>query len=665
MGVIRLESFDAWDSTENAQRYEDGGGIGSGVVLEAAAAKTGTQGLHFNNATQSIGNYALTIHGNNIWDDGTNENRPEEVGVGFWVKYSGTFNSDTAQPLLKLGTVGTPIKFYYLTAESGGSIKLWQTTASVSWGNAAITAIGTYSADVDSNTISINDGNWHHIELYAGHPDDNSNDIFELRVNGVRVAIDDTSTLDTSPSTTAWICDFTRQEQGIYIDSIYQFEVSSTSTERFLGPVDISALLPGSQGVNEEWAGDTAEPNSFDDINDALAETRNDTGKVQSNTTSQVRHDWNYVDVSTNALRWKVLQACPMARTGSGVSGNVRSYIIADGSAAKATPTVYLTIPSSPVLSDSTTYPLSNFTNYSWLRFIGTPDDHPDIDDTIVALNKMAFGVENVSGDDASLRITHYPIEVAIPSDPVARMSQSVVEYALVSPAAATSPEARMSQSVVEYAIRTTLPEPQPGNQAHRALFIECMAHSNTDDGFSGGGADYWRCVAEGNGGRGFVDPHNMVHCVAHGNTSHGIEITHGQPATLMYCCSVLNQGAGLQLTEVASSKVPFVLLIKYSAYNNTDGRIAQGGATPATSTYLDEDAVTLSGDPFTDATIQDFSLNSDYGTPLKNLLGDKFFKFPQTVSYHDHQAIQRICPTVDDDELNQFTDTQSNRNVN
>ncbi len=634
MPIVRLESFDHCLTGELTAKYE-GGNAPNDWVLAAVAKKTGVQGLHFNNATPGAGRFTFDTFWHMVHGDGAGFLEvPNKGGCGFWMKFASGHTDNLTQPLLMMGQWSSPTKYYYLRITSGGGLEFRQKEVLDSWTTASL--IGTWESDVEDNDLTIVDGQWHYIEVYVGHPNDGADDIYELRVNGVRVAIDDTDPLRLPPAQGVFRKRLFRQEQDVYIDSLYSFIDDATSESRFLGPVNIGALLPDGNGsTNADWTPDNT---AHEDIDDAYNDIDDDATKITATGAGLLRHDWDIEDTSAEAVLWLVFQVNARVRVTVSDSATLKAFVIDDSGGGSTTPTVHLDIPESGELADPKEYPV-DFTDWKWCRWIGTPDD--GLNPTIARLNSMYFGLERLGDGDDTLRITQYVLEVAIADTSPAnvRMTQLVVEALVPSPAA---------EDVED---RTAGP-----------TFIHCTAHGNGTSGAGhgfNGGQTFARCTAYGNADDGFRDPVNIVHGVAYGNTN-GVTITHGKPATLLHVACVGN-ARPFNFVGTPDEAIPYVHMVK-CAHEAGDTRITHPAARDAI--VYDSDPIDLTADPFVDGANGDFALTGAAGEQLKNFAGTPFFEFPTTKSHHDHQAAQHQCPTEAGTE-NKFTDNQVNRSVN
>ncbi len=125
-----------------------------------------------------------------------------------------------------------------------------------------------------------------------------------------------------------------------------------------------------------------------------------------------------------------------------------------------------------------------------------------------------------------------------------------------------------------------------------------CVSQDGTT-GFNN--SDVFNCIADSNSGTGFLQASTVLaNCSSYNNGSDGVTVTRAQVIT--NCISTDNGGFGFNLINEESS------LVKCATFNNTSGR------TDVTLGQQDIDAITLSGDPFTDAANDDFSLNNTAG---------------------------------------------------
>lgn len=150
-------------------------------------------------------------------------------------------------------------------------------------------------------------------------------------------------------------------------------------------------------------------------------------------------------------------------------------------------------------------------------------------------------------------------------------------------------------------------------------FFITCWAHDNDCPGFhvsvSGPGATFLKCIASNNSGAssdGFRGVQGVVldGCVAYNNGRDGYHHNNQVlQATIRNSIFYGNAGYGIDVTT-GSLAMPGSLAVDYNAYgSNTSG--ATSGLDNSNYTAHD---VTLTGDPFTDAANDDFTLNNTAG---------------------------------------------------
>jgi hypothetical protein len=147
--------------------------------------------------------------------------------------------------------------------------------------------------------------------------------------------------------------------------------------------------------------------------------------------------------------------------------------------------------------------------------------------------------------------------------------------------------------------------------------FINCRATGNTCTGF----LFAWVCVAitcisdnnTGASSDGFqfgsvAEMQNMRHCVAYKNGRDGFRLNGSSIVwSVKNCISVMNSGWGFNSTTNYGSALAYLIVVGFNAYySNTSGQYNQ---VPAGTSD-----VTLTGDPFTNGSSNDFSLNSTAG---------------------------------------------------
>ena len=168
---------------------------------------------------------------------------------------------------------------------------------------------------------------------------------------------------------------------------------------------------------------------------------------------------------------------------------------------------------------------------------------------------------------------------------------------------------------------------------------FRCVSHDNTSscNGFqpSGGGSVCVDCIAYGNN-IGFTDNSNFVrwiNCTSYANASHGFNLSTGTGnagSNLYNCLSYGNTGDDLHSNTN----------VQHYAYNVFVGKAVVGSVTVIGS-------VTLTADPFTNASGHDFSLNTTAGGGAAVRAAGLPGPFPgiSTTGYLDGGAVQHQDP--------------------
>jgi hypothetical protein len=140
---------------------------------------------------------------------------------------------------------------------------------------------------------------------------------------------------------------------------------------------------------------------------------------------------------------------------------------------------------------------------------------------------------------------------------------------------------------------------------------VGCWAHDNSGSGFSvANDGAVVRCIANRNGSHGFHEVStgyaSFVNCTSYGNTGSGFYFANGfgRHHVALNCVSVGNTGYGFNFSNAASEASQ---LLACAHYGNTAGGVNGTAA-------LQDQMATLTGDPFTDAASDDFSLNNVAG---------------------------------------------------
>lgn len=137
-------------------------------------------------------------------------------------------------------------------------------------------------------------------------------------------------------------------------------------------------------------------------------------------------------------------------------------------------------------------------------------------------------------------------------------------------------------------------------------VVIDCVAANCGGYGFSGKIRGV-NCIAYGNAANGFDVDYGVVlmNCTAYGNGSNGFNLganAQFDGSGIYNCVSINNSGFGFN----AASPTQHIPIVKAATFGNTSGGIH--GLTDIIN------PVTLSGNPFTNATGGDFSLNTTAG---------------------------------------------------
>lgn len=146
--------------------------------------------------------------------------------------------------------------------------------------------------------------------------------------------------------------------------------------------------------------------------------------------------------------------------------------------------------------------------------------------------------------------------------------------------------------------------------------WVECLATDCTDEGFGNcSTGSYIACTAEGNGGDGFD------------NT------TSGNQSRFLWCVATNNGGYGFRTGT-------YSMLEECADYNNTSGR------TNGSLYMFDNNPINLTGDPWEDASSDDYRPNNTAGAgaALRNIAGDVGGSDGQTDN-RDIGAVQHTDP--------------------
>lgn len=643
MPVVFMDSFDHYVDADINRKYTLGGEGGGGAVANAAN-RHGVNGMAFAGVpggtpeflTYGIAKFRV------IGQVGSGQ--PAEVGFGFAFRFNSTFNDPNDHQLCSIDFFSGQKKKYYLRVTSGGALELRQRNDTLdSWSLAGFTSIATFTTDVDGNTLTLANGSWYYLEAYFGYPNDNTENHYDVQIDGIRLGTATAASGLGSPGQASQGNRFRifHQAEDTHIDDLYCFETSSGPGERFLGPIRIDALLPNGLGtVNDAWnpspvaAHHTLIDDAYDGV--SLVDT------ITANLAAPQIDDWDMAPASTTEQRWKVLQVNALLTHGASNTTHVRCFAIDDNSGGgNAVPLEdhYLTVANS---LGSTEYVMtSNPTSY--YRWLVGPGDVPALSRDIEPnWQRMILGLEktlDIGSNQNALVCSHFAVEIALPLT-----------------ATPDSANVRMTQLAV-LALVPSPPSEDTLDQTSGPVWIGCTAHDNGGHGFNGG-QTFVRCMSYDNTGDGFKDPINIIGGVAYSNAN-GVTITHGKPATLLSVACV-NNSLPFNFVGTASTTIPYVHMVNCS-HKTGETRITNPAARDAI--VYDIDAITLSADPFVSGGTGDFALTGKAGDQIKNIAGTPFFEFETTTSYHDHQAAQHKCPTGGSTE-NLFTDTQTNRSV-
>ncbi len=133
--------------------------------------------------------------------------------------------------------------------------------------------------------------------------------------------------------------------------------------------------------------------------------------------------------------------------------------------------------------------------------------------------------------------------------------------------------------------------------------FYDCVITGSASDGCSG---SIIRCVVYGNSGIGYNGYASVIDCVIFNNTSHGIQFNNGSSAVEVRNTIISsNGGYGINI----SGTIQGLVTVNCAYYSNTSGKYSTGANI---TRVIGE--VTLSGDPFTNTSGGDFSLNTTAG---------------------------------------------------
>ncbi len=162
--------------------------------------------------------------------------------------------------------------------------------------------------------------------------------------------------------------------------------------------------------------------------------------------------------------------------------------------------------------------------------------------------------------------------------------------------------------------------------------FYDCVITGGASDGCSG---NIIRCVVYGNAGIGYAGFASVIDCSIYNNGSHGIQFNNGTGAAVVRNTIFSNNG-GYAIN--VSGSIRGLITVNCAYYNNTSGNYS-GGAD--VSRFIGD--VTLSGDPFTNTSGGDFSLNTTSGAGAACRAAGSPGVMPgiSTTSYLDIGAVQ------------------------
>lgn len=173
-----------------------------------------------------------------------------------------------------------------------------------------------------------------------------------------------------------------------------------------------------------------------------------------------------------------------------------------------------------------------------------------------------------------------------------------------------------------------------------------CVAYSNSITGFSSTSPVVWMsCLSINNSGAssyGFGGSSGItaINCTAYGNGSHGFYFAGGAVSMMtVNCLSVSNGGYAFYMGGYNR------FLKNCAYYNNTSGGIYDAGV----GQVFNDGTIVLTGDPFTNAAGNDFSLNntSGAGADLKNAGWPSVLPYGSTNNYPDIGAVRHQDPAA------------------
>lgn len=151
-----------------------------------------------------------------------------------------------------------------------------------------------------------------------------------------------------------------------------------------------------------------------------------------------------------------------------------------------------------------------------------------------------------------------------------------------------------------------------------RVAYVDCWSHDNSVDGFKSNAAtQFKRCRSTNNTGQGYdltgvsIELRN---CVAHGNSSHGLDVGQNYPSIIVAiedCIFTNNGGYGIDFTTAHTESSFEISQIRNNAFrSNTSGDIG----TWDDPHNADAPKITLTADPYTNAASDDYTLNNTAG---------------------------------------------------
>jgi hypothetical protein len=167
-------------------------------------------------------------------------------------------------------------------------------------------------------------------------------------------------------------------------------------------------------------------------------------------------------------------------------------------------------------------------------------------------------------------------------------------------------------------------------NAGSPMVYVRCWSHNNAaGPGFNLVRCTAFYCLATNNAAEGFLIASGdgtgpiLVNCLSHGNGSHGINIANNQYRTIAILGCLLTSNTGYGLVFAAAAGDAASVMMDGNAYwNNTSGtrqNIDDGTVTTtypqnAVAPYTSSRDVSLTGNPYTNAATNDFTLNNTAG---------------------------------------------------